>query len=453
MNHTSMRQAGPLDAAANGRPHASAPSRPPLLRPKHGRMLCGVCRGVSIHVSLPVWAVRFAFIAASAFFAAGPLAYVMLWILVPQGDPLLAARQPQSDPPWRERPLARGNRPYAASDDAEASSSEADGNAHTDPWESIRKAPKPALFSLAGLTMLCIALLMATNGLSLGLIVPALMSVAAIAVAWLHYDAQQGRLLSMLCAVGLLFAAFVFYVFFAAPFPKGGRTPVVMAGLALLAGVGISIVPWISSLIADLGTERALKEREEERADMTAHLHDGVLQTLALIQLHGNDPATVQSLARQQERELRDWLYQERTPSERSVNAGLRKIAADIEDAHAKTIEVVTVGDARPSEQTDALLDAAKQALVNAVTHGAEPISVYCEVGDGQIEAFVRDHGEGFDIHAIAQGRLGIRESIIGRIRRRGGTVEIVSRPQWGTEVRMHMPLKGQGNGGVAHDE
>ena len=144
-----------------------------------------------------------------------------------------------------------------------------------------------------------------------------------------------------------------------------------VAGLALLVGVLLAIVPWIMTLVRDLGTERALKEREEERADMTAHLHDGVLQTLALIQLHAGDQQTVFSLGEAAERELREWLYQERTTSDRSVNAGLKQIAAHVEDTHGKPIEVVTVGDARPSAQTDALLDATQQALVNAVTHGA----------------------------------------------------------------------------------
>jgi len=139
------------------------------------------------------------------------------------------------------------------------------------------------------------------------------------------------------------------------------------------------------------------------------------------------------SLARQQERELREWLYQERTTSDRSVNAGLKQIAAHVEDTHGKPIEVVTVGDARPSAQTDALLDATQQALVNAVTHGGEPVSVYCEAGDKLVEVFVRDHGDGFDVDAIPANRLGSR----------GGTVEIVSRPGWGTEVRMHMPISG----------
>ena len=123
------------------------------------------------------------------------------------------------------------------------------------------------------------------------------------------------------------------------------------------------------------------------------------------------------------------------------MNACLKEIAAHVEDTHGKPIEVVTVGDARPSAQTDALLDATQQALINAVAHGGEPISVYCEASSKLVEVFVRDHGNGFDVNAIPANRLGIRESIIGRIKRRGGTVEIVSRPQWGTEVRMHMPI------------
>lgn len=238
-----------------------------------------------------------------------------------------------------------------------------------------------------------------------------------------------------------IFAAYALYVSSCMHFDAFSMIRILCAGLALLIGVLLAIVPWIMALIRDLGTERASKEREEERADMTAHLHDGVLQTLALIQLHADDQQTVFSLARSQERELREWLYQERTTSDRSVNAGLKEIAAHVEDTHGKPIEVVTVGDARPSAQTDALLDATQQALINAVAHGGEPISVYCEASSKLVEVFVRDHGNGFDVNAIPANRLGIRESIIGRIKRRGGTVEIVSRPQWGTEVRMHMPI------------
>lgn len=222
----------------------------------------------------------------------------------------------------------------------------------------------------------------------------------------------------MLGGIAVIFVAYAIYIATHVRIMQSARHAtftMLVAGLALLVGVLLAIVPWIMTLVRDLGTERALKEREEERADMTAHLHDGVLQTLALIQLHADDQQTVFSLARQQERELREWLYQERTTSDRSVNAGLKQIAAHVEDTHGKPIEVVTVGDARPSAQTDALLDATQQALVNAVTHGGEPVSVYCEAGDKLVEVFVRDHGDGFDVDAIPANRPGIRESIIGR--------------------------------------
>ncbi|MBT1160465.1 PspC domain-containing protein [Bifidobacterium sp. SO1] len=454
------------------------------MRPKRGRMLCGVCRGVAMHLGAPVWLVRLVFLAAACFCGAGIAAYLFLWLFVPVGDPVAAA-QAQAYSVARS-PLSRGNvvpggGSYAngftesfthGSSKSEGLSDGTPGKDNKQPpfispsaagidrsaaygtsenlAEALRRAPKPALVALVGMGSIAVAVLLSLGGVESGLILPILLALAGVGVAWLQYNASEGRFWSMLGSVALLFVAYAVFVMNSA-IPGWGASPrrIIAAGLVLLAGVGFAIVPWISSLIRELGTERALKEREEERADMTAHLHDGVLQTLALIQLHSDDPATVFTLARQQERELREWLYQERTTSDRSVGAGIKDIAAHVEDEHGKPIEVVTVGDAQPSAQTDALLDATAQALVNAVTHGGEPISVYCEAGASQVEVFVRDHGDGFDVNAIPEGRLGIRESIIGRIRRRGGTVEIVSRPGWGTEVRMHMPIAADA-GGVA---
>lgn len=272
---------------------------------------------------------------------------------------------------------------------------------------------------------------------------PIVPCLAGMGLPWLNTRARNGQAWLTLVGEGLIFTAFL--VFVAQTVARNGAVPfgsAIACGFALLVAAICALIPLLMTLIRNIWQERALKEREEERADMTAHLHDGVLQTLALIQLHADDEQQVFTLARSQERELRSWLYQERTTSDRSVSAGLQEIAAQVEDTHGKPIEVVTVGDARPSAQTDALLDAARQAMVNAVTHGGEPVSVYCEADRHQVEVFVRDHGNGFDIDDIPPERLGIRESIIGRVRRRGGTVEIVSRPDWGTEVRMHMPLE-----------
>lgn len=420
------------------------PAKLPLMRPKQGRWLAGVCKGIAMHLGIGVGVVRLLFVISTVMCGAGTAAYIMLWMLVPTGDPVAqAARQARFNDV--NAPLSRGN---MQSGDTAGAFNDADAEETTSSGESLsemfRHASKPALIAAAGIILLALALLLTASGVNRTLILPAAFTLSGIGISWLRYNAKDGQLWTMISGIVLIFLAYILVAVDGSQQQYGTSAPhMIIAGLLLLISVVLTVVPWAVSLIRDIGTERALKEREEERADMTAHLHDGVLQTLALIQLHAGEAQTVFTLARSQERELREWLYQERSTSDRSIKAGLKLITAQVEDDHGKPIEVVTVGDAQPSAQTDALLDATRQALVNAVTHGAEPISVYCEVHDGTVEIFVRDHGNGFDIHAIPQSRLGIKESIIGRIQRRGGTVEIVSRKGWGTEVRMHMPIGG----------
>lgn len=412
----------------------------PLMRPKQGRWLCGVCRGISLHLNASVAMVRLLFVAAAFLFGAGLIAYVFLWLTLPVGDPVAAAAA--ANRRVGESPLSRGNaNPAIRTDMIDA----ADVGEHDASAESlaaaIARAPKPTLLAGTGLLLLIVSAVMAASGVDSVHILPTMLGLGGVIVSWMWFNQEHGQLKAMIGGIIMIFLAYAIYV---TNITGNGWAPprvFIIGGFVTLLGVLLALVPWVNTLVRGLATERALKEREEERADMTAHLHDGVLQTLALIQLHADDPQTVFSLARQQERELRDWLYQERTPSDRSVSAGLKQIAAEVEDEHGKPIEVVTVGDTRPCAQTDALLDAARQALINAVAHGGEPISVYCEATSGSVDLFVRDHGDGFDVNAIPKDRLGIRESIIGRIQRRGGTVEIVSRPAWGTEVRMHMPV------------
>lgn len=450
-----------MDRLASNKPMPIRMARLPLSRPQYGRWFAGVCKGISMHLGVSVVLIRLLFAASSFMFGAGLIAYIFLWLIVPVGDPVWQAYALANQQPASRSPLAKGNAPYGAhgaygtyeahgmgevpQSQGTAFAMENESYANGESLGHVLKtAPKPALLAMAGIVLFAAACLMLSSGISPALICPLLIGVTGVGVSWLRYNAKDGQLWTMIGGIAIIFASYAMYIG-SVLYPRSGvehsTMTFILAGFALLVGVILAIVPWIVALIRDLGTERALKEREEERADMTAHLHDGVLQTLALIQLHADDQQTVFALARSQERELREWLYQERTTSDRSVSAGLKDIAAQIEDSHGKSIEVVTVGDARPSAQTDALLDATQQALVNAVTHGNEPISVYCEASDSLVEVFVRDHGEGFDIESIPPNRLGIRESIIGRVKRRGGTVEIVSRPKWGTEVRMHMPI------------
>ncbi|KOA38763.1 histidine kinase [Bifidobacterium breve MCC 0121] len=414
-------------------PEPLLPARMPLTRPKRGRWLTGVCKGIALHLGISVMWVRLAFIALTCLYGAGIIAYVFLWIFMPAGDPQAVASAEHI--PVEQAPLARGNQPAQAGVEDTAVSAESLS-------EAIQRAPKPALVALAGFVLLTIGLLLVGTGADSQLIIPLLLGLAGIALAWMNLSPNGTQLLSMLGGIALIFIGWAVYVS-NVTYAGWGTSPrrIMLSGFIMIACIVLAVMPWANAMLQRLSREQALKEREEERADMTAHLHDGVLQTLALIQLHSEDPSTVFTLARGQERELREWLYQERSTSDRSVSAGLKQIAAEVEDEHGKPIEVVTVGDAHPSAQTDALLDATRQALVNAVTHGSEPISLYCEATDTTVEVFVRDHGEGFDIDAIPPDRLGIRESIIGRIKRRGGTVEIVSRAGWGTEVRMHMPI------------
>ncbi|WP_065454029.1 ATP-binding protein [Bifidobacterium breve] len=414
-------------------PEPLLPARMPLTRPKRGRWLTGVCKGIALHLGISVMWVRLAFIALTCLYGAGIIAYVFLWIFMPAGDPQAVASAEHI--PVEQAPLARGNQPTQAGVEDTAVSAESLS-------EAIQRAPKPALVALAGFVLLTIGLLLVGTGADSQLIIPLLLGLAGIALAWMNLSPNGTQLLSMLGGIALIFIGWAIYVS-NVTYVGWGTSPrrIMLSGFIMIACIVLAVMPWANAMLQRLSREQALKEREEERADMTAHLHDGVLQTLALIQLHFEDPSTVFTLARGQERELREWLYQERSTSDRSVSAGLKQIAAEVEDEHGKPIEVVTVGDAHPSAQTDALLDATRQALVNAVTHGSEPVSLYCEATDTTVEVFVRDHGEGFDIDAIPPDRLGIRESIIGRIKRRGGTVEIVSRAGWGTEVRMHMPI------------
>lgn len=208
---------------------------------------------------------------------------------------------------------------------------------------------------------------------------------------------------------------------------------VTVVGLALITG------PWWMRMMSQLSNERTERIRSQERADIAAHLHDSVLQTLALIQRNAGSPREVARLARGQERTLRSLLYGDRTASGQ-FGEELRTVAAEVEDAYAVTVEVVLVGDAPLDDDLAALAAATKEALVNAAKHsGVETVSVYSELEADQASVFVKDRGVGFDMAEVAGDRQGVRGSIIGRVERHGGTVKITSAKGAGTEVELRM--------------
>ncbi|WP_127479792.1 ATP-binding protein [Nocardioides pantholopis] len=216
----------------------------------------------------------------------------------------------------------------------------------------------------------------------------------------------------------------------------------VLAGAVLvLVGVGVVAGPWIHRLASDLSAEREERVRTQERADVAAHLHDSVLQTLALIQKNADDAATVARLARSQERDLRAWLYSGESTDQSTIASALRGAAAEVEDAHGISVDVVTVGDAPVEESLRPLLAATREALTNVAKHaGTGRADLYAEVVDAQVDVFVRDRGRGFDPDAVPPDRYGVRRSIVDRMERHGGTAQIRSTPGEGTEVHLHQP-------------
>ncbi|MFW5420396.1 PspC domain-containing protein [Nocardiopsis sp. CNT-189] len=211
--------------------------------------------------------------------------------------------------------------------------------------------------------------------------------------------------------------------------------------LAMLAGISLIAAPWIVGLVRERDRERRERIRSQERAELAAHIHDSVLHTLTLIQRRASDPREVQRLARVQERALRSWLYQRPADAESTVKAALERVAAEVEEEHGVPIEVVCVGDGEMDDAVHAELRAAREAMVNASKYaGTDTVSVFGEVEPDEVLVFVRDRGEGFDLDAVPEDRMGVRGSIIGRMERHGGSARIRTAPGEGTEVQLRMP-------------
>ena len=216
-----------------------------------------------------------------------------------------------------------------------------------------------------------------------------------------------------------------------------------LLGLSIMMlGVLLIVGPVLGRLGVELIGERRERIRTEERAEMGAHLHDSVLQTLALMQRRANDPREIVRLARKQERELRSWLGSGQIKPDplRSFATEINGTAAELEELHGVPIDVVTVRDCAVDDPLRAMLLASREAIQNAQRHANAPtVSVFCEVSDTDVAVFVRDRGIGFDRAAVAADRSGVAESIEGRMRRNGGRCEIRTTIGNGTEVELTM--------------
>jgi signal transduction histidine kinase len=239
--------------------------------------------------------------------------------------------------------------------------------------------------------------------------------------------------------VGALFIGSGVVILLAVNSPLAALRNVAFAVVVTLVGVILILGPGLWRLGRQLAEERRERIRSQERAEMAAHLHDSVLQSLALIQ-RARTPEEMAALARSQERELRAWLYG-RTERGGVLATALEEAAARVERMHHVKVEVVVVGDCPLDDRVESLVQAGGEAMMNAAKHaGVATVSVYAEVEPDQVTAFVRDQGAGFDAVTVDGDRRGIAESIIGRMERAGGTASVESTPGEGTEVRLQLP-------------
>jgi phage shock protein PspC (stress-responsive transcriptional regulator) len=243
--------------------------------------------------------------------------------------------------------------------------------------------------------------------------------------------------------LALVLGAAVLFLYINGALDAGGDAA--LAVVTVVVVLALVLAPLWVRLGRRLSDERAARIRSQERAEFAAHLHDSVLQTLAMMQKHSDDPREVSTLARRQERELRDWLSG-KTGAEREVSlaGALEAVAAEVEEQHGVAVEAVTVGDRQLDERGLAITGAAREAMVNAVRYAGEdgPVRMFAEITPTSTQVFVRDRGPGFDLEKVPEDRRGVRDSIVGRMDRNGGRAELRSEPGGGTEVELIMETR-----------
>ncbi|MEZ7004469.1 PspC domain-containing protein [Streptomyces sp. AD55] len=415
-----------------------AEPRPPrkLYRSSDGRWLGGVARGLAGHLGLPVVWVRLVFVGLFMADGLGALLYAAFWFFVPLGVGGVEAQKPPSlvtaetSPDGRRRIVAR----------------------------------RPDTGQIVALLLMVVVAMVFVGNVNLGgagakaYLWPTVLVGAGVALVWRQADnarrarwAEVGRdrrTVTLLRTVaGVLLVTAGTSGIFVLQGSAAHLGSVLQAALAVLVGVTLLAGPYLVRMTQDLSEERLMRIRAQERAEVAAHVHDSVLHTLTLIQRNAENAGEVRRLARAQERDLRNWLYKpegngkDEDEEPATLAEAVKKNAAEVEDKHGVPLEVVVVGDCPLDEGIAAQMQAAREAMVNAAKYGGEggAVQVYAEVEGRTVFVSVRDRGPGFDLDAIPADRMGVRESIIGRMERNGGTARLRAVPGGGTEVELEM--------------
>jgi signal transduction histidine kinase/phage shock protein PspC (stress-responsive transcriptional regulator) len=396
----------------------SAAAAPALRRDSERGVVAGVAAGIANRIGVDPILVRVAFFAATFAGGAGVMLYLLGWATIPREGQQAAPIERLAE--RRELGMVVGG---------------------------------VVLLVLAGL------LLLREWGIwfSDGIVWPVILVTAGGALIWRQSTAAEGdvpapraaqpalRLPSDIAGRALVGAALVVgggLVFLWLNDALQPARDVVLSVVVVVVALTLILAPWWLRLVRGLGAERSERIRSQERAEVAAHLHDSVLQTLALMQKRVDDPREVAALARRQERELRTWLL-DRPPARagESLAGALEAAAGEVEESHGGGIEVVTVGDCALDDRAEAVLAAAREAILNAAKFAGDagPIDVFAEVTPRRIEVFVRDRGPGFDPGSLPDDRHGVRESIVGRMERHGGRTEIRTGADGGTEVELSL--------------
>ncbi|MBB5074986.1 ATP-binding protein [Nonomuraea endophytica] len=388
---------------------AEAPYRR-MRRRMDGRLVGGVAHALADQLKLDPIVIRLAFVLLSAVDGVGAVAYAVLWMVTPR-------EEHEGPPPSRD-------------------------------WSQL------AAFVAIGVALFAFGWISGASQGGIGMIPFAIGGIGALILwqqadpdrrrEWIAGGTKSIRKNRARTLIGIVLVVAGGVGFLIAQDELQDATPGLLFTVVVVVGLVVIVAPWLAGLWKELQLERRERIRQEERAEMAAMVHDSVLHTLTLIQRVAHDPREVARLARSQERELRNWLYQPKQDADATLAAAVRRIAAEEEDAHGVQIEVVCVGDIDIDAEGKlaALLKASRQAMVNAAKYSeSQSISVYAEVEGEEVTVFVKDRGKGFDLDEVPLDRMGIRESIIGRMERHGGSARVRTEPGEGTEVMLTMKV------------